>query len=190
MKCLCRCQSTEVDGPKTKRNLLDNASNLLTNLLSGGNLGTMPIAEGAVSDLFGRPLFFALYDWFLEVFTSFVNFSSASSTEILVPWGHLLPYTPYNVNAIVYVLRFFLFFLVSWCAKSFFRNFCAPFHFVCSWDLNIHFFLFFCFFFFSSSCFSMDLFINLPLDQKPLLLYQILLWQDIFFVKTHLVMTR
>lgn len=26
----------------------------------------MPIAEGAVSDLFGRPLFFSLYDWFLE----------------------------------------------------------------------------------------------------------------------------
>ncbi|KAL0546923.1 hypothetical protein IC582_016842 [Cucumis melo] len=61
-----RCQSTDVGEPKTKRNLLDNASNLLTNLLSGGNLGTMPIAEGAVSDLFGRPLFFALYDWFLE----------------------------------------------------------------------------------------------------------------------------
>ena len=28
----------------------------------------MPIAEGAVSDLFARPLFFSLYDWFLEVF--------------------------------------------------------------------------------------------------------------------------
>ena len=27
----------------------------------------MPVAEGAVSDLFARPLFFALYDWFLEV---------------------------------------------------------------------------------------------------------------------------
>nr|KJB10650.1 hypothetical protein B456_001G213800 [Gossypium raimondii] len=26
----------------------------------------MPVAEGAVSDLFGRPLFFSLYDWFLE----------------------------------------------------------------------------------------------------------------------------
>ncbi|KAL5976945.1 hypothetical protein ACLOJK_021282 [Asimina triloba] len=26
----------------------------------------MPTAEGAVSDLFGRPLFFSLYDWFLE----------------------------------------------------------------------------------------------------------------------------
>ena len=72
VKCLCRCQSTDVGEPKTKRNLLDNASNLLTNLLSGGNLGSMPIAEGAVSDLFGRPLFFALYDWFLEVFASFV----------------------------------------------------------------------------------------------------------------------
>lgn len=27
----------------------------------------MPTAEGAISDLFSRPLFFALYDWFLEV---------------------------------------------------------------------------------------------------------------------------
>jgi cytochrome P450 len=26
----------------------------------------MPIAEGAVSDLFGKPLFFSLYDWFIE----------------------------------------------------------------------------------------------------------------------------
>ncbi|XAR48368.1 hypothetical protein NMG60_11031179 [Bertholletia excelsa] len=60
-----RCQSTRTDEPKT-RNLLDNASNLLTNFLSGGNLGSMPVAEGAVSDLFGRPLFLALYDWFLE----------------------------------------------------------------------------------------------------------------------------
>ncbi|XP_059625145.1 cytochrome P450 97B3, chloroplastic isoform X4 [Cornus florida] len=61
-----RCQSTGTDEPKTRRNLFDNASNLLTNLLSGGNLGSMPTAEGAVSDLFGRPLFFSLYDWFLE----------------------------------------------------------------------------------------------------------------------------
>ena len=53
--------------PENERTLLDNASNLLTNLLSGGNMGTMPIAEGAVSDLFDRPLFFALYDWFMEV---------------------------------------------------------------------------------------------------------------------------
>lgn len=62
---ILRCQSTSTDEPKT-RNLLDNASNLLTNLMSGGSLGSMPIAEGAVSDLFGRPLFFSLYDWFLE----------------------------------------------------------------------------------------------------------------------------
>ncbi|EXB53586.1 Cytochrome P450 [Morus notabilis] len=61
-----RCQSTSTDELKTKRNLLDNASNLLTNLLSGGRLGSMPVAEGAVSDLFDRPLFFSLYDWFLE----------------------------------------------------------------------------------------------------------------------------
>ncbi len=46
---------------------MDNASNLLTSLLSGGSMGSMPIVEGAVSDLFGKPLFFALYDWFLEV---------------------------------------------------------------------------------------------------------------------------
>lgn len=45
---------------------MDNASNLLTNFLSGGNLGNMPVAEGAVSDLFGRPLFFSLYDWFIQ----------------------------------------------------------------------------------------------------------------------------
>ncbi|XWS36793.1 hypothetical protein CRYUN_Cryun20dG0116500 [Craigia yunnanensis] len=61
-----RCQSTRTNEPKAKRNLLDNASNLLTNFLSGGSLGSMPVAEGAVSDLFGRPLFFSLYDWFLE----------------------------------------------------------------------------------------------------------------------------
>lgn len=61
-----RCQSTSTDELKTKRNLLDNASNLLTNLLTGGRLGSMPVAEGAVSDLFDRPLFFSLYDWFLE----------------------------------------------------------------------------------------------------------------------------
>ncbi|KAJ6408596.1 hypothetical protein OIU84_011847 [Salix udensis] len=62
---LIRCQSTSTEEPKT-RNPLDNASNLLTNLLSGGNLGSMPIAEGAVSDLFSRPFFFSLYDWFIE----------------------------------------------------------------------------------------------------------------------------
>ncbi|CAN1337309.1 Cytochrome P450 97B2, chloroplastic [Linum perenne] len=60
-----RCQSTSTEKNKT-RNLMDNASNLLTNFLSGGSLGSMPIAEGAVTDLFDRPLFFSLYDWFLE----------------------------------------------------------------------------------------------------------------------------
>lgn len=64
-RCRFICQSTSTEKPKS-RNLLDNASNLLTNFLSGGNLGSMPTAEGAVSDLFGRPLFFSLYDWFLE----------------------------------------------------------------------------------------------------------------------------
>ncbi|KAB5551485.1 hypothetical protein DKX38_008796 [Salix brachista] len=62
---LIRCQSTSTEEPKA-RNPLDNASNLLTNLLSGGNLGSMPIAEGAASDLFSRPFFFSLYDWFIE----------------------------------------------------------------------------------------------------------------------------
>lgn len=61
-----KCQSTNTEDPKVKRNLLDNASNLLTDLLSGGRLGSLPTAEGAVSDLFGRPLFFSLYDWFIE----------------------------------------------------------------------------------------------------------------------------
>lgn len=46
--------------------MLDNASNLLTSFLSGNRLESMPTAEGAVSDLFGRPLFFSLYDWFIE----------------------------------------------------------------------------------------------------------------------------
>jgi len=35
---LCRCQSTYTEEPKIKKNLLDNASNLLTNFLSGGCL--------------------------------------------------------------------------------------------------------------------------------------------------------
>ncbi|ESQ56017.1 hypothetical protein EUTSA_v10024764mg [Eutrema salsugineum] len=61
-----RCQSTNTKEPKTNGNILDNASNLFTNLLSGGSLGSMPTAEGAVSDLFGKPLFLSLYDWFLE----------------------------------------------------------------------------------------------------------------------------
>ncbi|MED6179552.1 hypothetical protein PIB30_001846 [Stylosanthes scabra] len=62
-----RCQSVNTEKErKSNRNLLDNASNLLTNFLSGGSIGSMPIAEGAVTDLFGRPLFFSLYDWFLE----------------------------------------------------------------------------------------------------------------------------
>jgi hypothetical protein len=63
--------------PAKEWTLMDNASNLLTSLLSGGSMGSMPIAEGAVSDLFGKPLFFALYDWFLEVKTlSFTLFLS------------------------------------------------------------------------------------------------------------------
>jgi hypothetical protein len=52
--------------------VFDNASNLLTSLLSGGSLGSMPIAEGAVTDLFDRPLFFSLYDWFIEVLNLFI----------------------------------------------------------------------------------------------------------------------
>ncbi|XP_065854016.1 cytochrome P450 97B2, chloroplastic-like [Euphorbia lathyris] len=60
-----RCQSPVTEERKTM-SVLDSASNLLTNFLSGGRLSNMPIAEGAVSDLFDRPLFFSLYDWFLE----------------------------------------------------------------------------------------------------------------------------
>ncbi|KAF3495073.1 hypothetical protein DY000_02053824 [Brassica cretica] len=60
-----RCQSTNTKESKSS-NILDNASNLFTNLLSGGSLGSMPTAEGAVSDLFGKPLFLSLYDWFME----------------------------------------------------------------------------------------------------------------------------
>ncbi|PNT65990.1 hypothetical protein BRADI_3g05400v3 [Brachypodium distachyon] len=61
-----RCQSPGVDKTKPKRSLFDNASNVLTNLLAGGSLRNMPVAEGAVTDLFDRPLFYSLYDWFLE----------------------------------------------------------------------------------------------------------------------------
>lgn len=46
---------------------MDRASNVLTNLLSGGAMGSMPIAEGNASDLFSRPLFYALFDWFIEL---------------------------------------------------------------------------------------------------------------------------
>lgn len=67
---LPRCEANSSTGgegsTKSKRTLLDNASNFLTNFLSGGQIGSMPIAEGAVSDLFGKPLFFSLYDWFIE----------------------------------------------------------------------------------------------------------------------------
>jgi hypothetical protein len=44
----CRCQSTSIDKqqePKVKESLLDNTSNLLTNVLSSGSLGNMPVAE-------------------------------------------------------------------------------------------------------------------------------------------------
>ncbi|KAL0837877.1 hypothetical protein Bca101_089767 [Brassica carinata] len=61
-----RCQSTNTKEPKSSCNILDNASNLFRNLLSGRSLGSMPTAEGAVSDLFGKPLFLSLYDWFME----------------------------------------------------------------------------------------------------------------------------
>lgn len=40
------CQDPGVDKTKPKRNLFDNANNLLTNLLSSGNLKNMPVAEG------------------------------------------------------------------------------------------------------------------------------------------------
>lgn len=71
--CFCCAGSVRTGSdrkPESERTLLDNASNLLTNLLRRGNMSTTPIAEGAVSDLFGRPLFFALYDWFMQVSSS------------------------------------------------------------------------------------------------------------------------
>ncbi|KAM7276451.1 hypothetical protein ACFE04_018317 [Oxalis oulophora] len=67
---IIRCKLPRTDEPKAtnakRMNLLDNASNLLTNFFTAGNLPSLPIAQGAVTDLFDRPLFFSLYDWFLE----------------------------------------------------------------------------------------------------------------------------
>lgn len=40
------CQDPGVDKTKPKRNLFDKANNLLTNLLSSGNLKNMPVSEG------------------------------------------------------------------------------------------------------------------------------------------------
>ncbi|XP_076902501.1 cytochrome P450 97B2, chloroplastic-like [Bidens hawaiensis] len=66
--CRIRCETRSRDEKMNNKSMsvLDNASNLLTNLLSGGSIGSMPVAEGAVTDLFGKPLFFSLYDWFIE----------------------------------------------------------------------------------------------------------------------------
>ncbi|CAI5478948.1 unnamed protein product [Closterium sp. Yama58-4] len=49
------------------QSLYDLGSNLLTRVLSGGDMSGMPTASGEVSDLVGRPLFFALHNWFLEL---------------------------------------------------------------------------------------------------------------------------
>ncbi|GJP50872.1 hypothetical protein CLOM_g10026 [Closterium sp. NIES-68] len=49
------------------QSLYDMGSNLLTRVLSGGDMSGMPTAAGEVSDLIGRPLFFALHNWFLEL---------------------------------------------------------------------------------------------------------------------------
>ncbi|CAI7900224.1 unnamed protein product, partial [Closterium sp. NIES-53] len=49
------------------QSLYDMGSNLLTRVLSGGDMSGMPTASGEVSDLVGRPLFFALHNWFLEL---------------------------------------------------------------------------------------------------------------------------
>ena len=90
--CLCRCQSPGVDKTKPKRNLFDNASNLLTNLLAGGNLKNMPVAERAVTDLFDRPLFYSLYDWFIEVLVllCLVLLTSFSAVICSSYWKHAL----------------------------------------------------------------------------------------------------
>jgi hypothetical protein len=58
---------TGVDKTMLKRNLFDNAINLLTNMLAGSNLKNMPVAEGVVTDLFDRLRVYSPYDWFLEV---------------------------------------------------------------------------------------------------------------------------
>lgn len=51
-------------------------------------MGSMPVAEGAVSDLFGRPLFFSLYDWFIEVpflfGNAFIKFNCVFCTLLLL----------------------------------------------------------------------------------------------------------
>ncbi|CAI5973640.1 unnamed protein product [Closterium sp. NIES-65] len=52
--------------PPSLQSLYDLGSNLLTRVLSGGDMSGMPTASGEVSDLVGRPLFFALHNWFLE----------------------------------------------------------------------------------------------------------------------------
>ncbi|CAI5530571.1 unnamed protein product, partial [Closterium sp. Naga37s-1] len=51
----------------SRQSLYDMGSNLLTRVLSGGDMSGMPTASGEVSDLVGRPLFFALHNWFLEL---------------------------------------------------------------------------------------------------------------------------
>jgi hypothetical protein len=91
---VCRSEVLQESDKKRRneqRTFFDNASNLLTNLLNAGGLSNMPVAEGAVSDLFGRPLFFALYDWFLEVITY-----------------HLIPYLfgPFYITFFYFELKF------------------------------------------------------------------------------------
>ncbi len=57
-----QCKTYSQCKPTKEWTLIDNASNFLTTLLSGGNMGSMPTVEGVISNLFGKPLFFALYD--------------------------------------------------------------------------------------------------------------------------------
>ena len=61
-------------------------------MLSSGNLKNMPVAEGAVTDLFDRPLFYSLYDWFLEVLIPFCLVLLTLFIAVLCSayWKHVL----------------------------------------------------------------------------------------------------
>lgn len=144
----------------------------------------MPTAEGAVSDLFDRPLFFSLYDWFLEVF--------AYPSLLLLCTNYLMIY--YQCMASCWCYDFELTLLVI-CLSFYWQSIFGSrevkkkksFSFDISWPKKVT--LLSCFDLICLFC-SMALFINLLLDQKPLSLYQILLLQDTFFAKMHFLMTR
>lgn len=170
--------------PENERTLLDNASNLLTNLLSGGNMGTMPIAEGAVSDLFGRPLFFALYDWFMQV-----SSAKLCAWEMLTSSGYqtMQMFTSATQSRMKCLVHPHICKLVSASAlESRMTNMFRP---PLWWnvqetdDMELMWTCF-CFWCSTGQCTS------LPLDQKHLWWSQILLSLVTSSVRTHLLMTR